>query len=142
MKSCKISWIVEVLIDFHPFARNNRSEWKNVGASGASPRALLPSNGVSAYNPPQRQYPKSYTAFLGCEINEGISNLDEQPPPEVEKDDPYTFSVVNSAPFVFAARSQEVRALVAAGVAAIYDISYALRNRETCVKQVYGPGYF
>jgi RHS repeat-associated protein len=101
-----------------------------------------PNNSVSAYNPPQKQYSKSYTAFLGCEINEDISNLDEQPTPEVEKDEPYTFTVVNSAPFVFAARGQKVRALVAAGVAAIYDISYALRNRETCVKQVYGPGYF
>jgi len=71
-----------------------------------------------------------------------VANLDEDPTPGTSKDEPYTFSVVHSAPFIFAARGQGVRALVAAGVAAVYDISYAIRNRETCVKQVYGPGYF
>ena len=81
-------------------------------------------------------------AFLACEANETIANLDEDPTPGISKEEPYTFSVVNSAPFVFAARGQEGRALVAAGVAAVYDISYALRNRETCVQQIYGPGYF
>ncbi len=113
-----------------------------ISAGFGYPSVSAPNNSASAYHPPQKQYSKSYTAFLGCEINEDISNLDEQPTPEVEKDEPYTFSVVNAAPFVFAARGQGVRALVAAGVAGIYDISYALRSRETCVNQVYGPGYF
>ena len=85
-----------------------------------------------------------YTAFLACEANEDLSNLDEDPTPTpgAEKAEPYTFAVVNSAPFVFAAKGQGIRALVATGVAALFDISYALRNRETCVKQVYGAGYF
>lgn len=89
---------------------------------------------------PSQHHSKSYVAFLACEVNQGISTMDEAPEPE--KAGPYTFAVVNSAPFVFAAKEQPIRALIATGVAAIYDISKAVYIRETCVQQVYGPGYF
>jgi len=85
---------------------------------------------------------KQYGEFLTCEGGTAIGTLDSPPEPEERAAEPYTFSVVNSAPFVFAARGQEGRALVAGGVAAVYDISLALYIRETCVQQVYGPGYF
>ena len=91
---------------------------------------------------PQPVYSKSYTSFVACEIGLDIGNIDEQATPELEKEEPYTFAVVNSAPFVFAAKGQEVRAYIALGVQAVYDISLAIRSREECAKAIYGPGTF
>jgi hypothetical protein len=61
---------------------------------------------------------------------------------KAQKAELYTFAVVNSAPFIYAGTGRPIKALVALGVAGLYDVAMSLRVREKCVNSAYGPGHF
>jgi len=85
---------------------------------------------------------EKYAAFVGCEVAVGIGTIDDAQTPNTKHAGTSVFLGVNATPFLFAAYGQPIKALGAAAGAYAYDISFALRTRETCVRAVYGPGYF
>ncbi len=83
------------------------------------------------------QYSKSYTDFLACEVQQDIANVDQEANTKLN-----AFVVVNTAPFVFARQANVPATLTSLAVAAVFDLGYVLKNRETCAQTVYGPGHF
>lgn len=106
----------------------------------ASAFGMAPSNGpqVSAAPPPKSPYTEKYSDYLGSAVP-GLLDPDADRSPGVSSDEPSTFVVVNTAPFIF---KNPIKKIVATGVAVLYDLNLAITNRERCVQQVYGPGYF
>jgi len=115
----------------------------NEGNSGACSLAYPPPapspkpSSKGEKSQPTQQQTTSYIDFLACELNEDIANVD--PEPNVKQN---PFWVVNAAPFIFASRGNGPATATSLVVAGIYDLGYVLKNRETCVQSVYGPGYF
>jgi RHS repeat-associated protein len=87
--------------------------------------------------PTAPEYSKSYPALLSCEFDEIADDVKEETNPLKSP-----FVIANTAPIVFALRGNIGAMFTSLALAGVYDVGGALTNREKCVQQVYGPGYY